>query len=299
MRKMGQFLLKRNGYAASVALFSALLPLIGVPIGFLSVLIVGLVTLCRGSRSGLFVVAWVALPALALLYLHRFSIVDSLFLDCVIIWLLASILRGFNSWNWVLEAATLLGILIVAGTHLFLPNVESWWFDHLTKYIHEMRNVTSWSLTESQTHKLITQFIPIATGSFVLVGLFWSWLILIMARWWQSLVDCPEHLHAGFISIRNRISTTLIVPLAIIGVLFKQAVLIDMFPVLLFPIMMGGLSVLHYIAAMKKGFVVLVVLVYLSILLLPFIVVILLALIGFFDAWINFRNYLKAKRGVA
>ena len=293
MRKIGELLLVRSGNAAFAALVCSLLPLIGVPFGFIATIIVGFVTLCRGPRSGLFVLAWVALPALALLYLRRFSNVDTLVVDCTIVWLLAYVLRRLGSWRWVFEVGALIGILIVVGVHIVFPNVQTWWINSLTKYLAELHSATSWRLTATQTDQLIKGFAPIATGAVVFVGLFWTWLMLLLARWWQCVIYFPGRLREEFIGIRNRLPTTLIVLVSGIGFVIKQPIVIDLFPVLLFPLMMGGLSFLHYVAVMKKGFFILIVLVYLGLLFLPFIVIALLAFIGFLDAWINFRKFLK------
>lgn len=298
MRKIGKLLLVRSGYAASAALVCSLLPLIGVPFGFLATIIVGFVTLCRGPRSGLFVLVWVALPALALLYLHRMSMLDTLLADCVLVWLLAYVLRRLGSWRWVFEIATLLGVLLIIGVHIAFPDVQSWWTKNLTKYLADLHSITSWRLTATQTDDLVKGFAPIASGAVVLVGLFWTWLMLMMARWWQTSIYFPGRLLDEFIGVRNRMMMGVAVLLGIVGYVLKQSIVMDIFPVLLFPMMMGGLSFLHYVAAIKKGFVILVVIVYLGILFLPFVVVALLALIGFLDIWINFRKFLKMKEGV-
>lgn len=295
MRKLGELLLARSGYAAFAALVFSLLPFIGVPFGFLASIIVGFVTLCRGPRTGLFVLVWVALPALALLYLHRFGRLDTLALDSALIWFLAYVLRRLGSWRWVFEIGAFIGVLLIVGLHIAFPDIQSWWLKHLTKYLQEVHSVTSWHLTATQTSALIKEFVPIASGAMVLLGLFWTWLMLMMARWWQTAIFYPGRLREEFISIRNRYAMGVVVVLGLIGYLLKQPIAMDIFPVLLFPMMMGGLSFLHYITVIKKGFVILIVLMYLGLLFLPLVVVVLLALVGFFDTWINFRKFLPQK----
>ena len=296
MRKVGELLLQRSGYAAFAALTFSLLPLMGVPFGFLAAIIVGFVTLCRGPRSGLFILAWVALPALALLYLHRFGRVDTLFFDCVLVWLLAYVLRRLGSWQWVFEVATLIGVLVVISVHIAFPDIQAWWMENVTKYLAEVRSATSWRLTAIQTDQLIKGFVPIATGVVVFIGLFWAWLMLLLARWWQTVIYFPGRLRDEFIGVRNRILTAGVLLLAgLVSFMVKQPILIDIFPVLLFPLVMGGLSFLHYFATVKTKFVIFLVIMYLVLLFLPFVVVMLLTLVGFLDTWINFRKFLKVK----
>lgn len=295
MRKVGELFVVRPGYAAFVALLCSLLPLIGVPFGFLAVVMVGYITLCRGPRSGLFVLAWVALPALAMLYLRRFSMVDSLFVDAVLVWLFAFALRRLGSWRWVFEISALIGVIAVIVIHMVFPNVETWWVTNLTKYLAQINESSSWRLTATQTSDLIRGFAPIATGSAILVGLFWTWLLLILVRWWQASIYFPGRLRDEFVGIRNRIPMAIIMLIGLTGFVIKQPIVIDAFPVLLYPLMMGGLSFMHYLATVKKGFSVLVILVYLGLVLLPFVLVVLLALVGFCDTWINFRKFVKTK----
>lgn len=299
MRKIGEFLLARTGHAALVAFLFTLSPLVGIPGGFVASIIVGFVTLCRGPRSGLFVLAWVAMPAVVLLYLQRFGISDILLLRCVLIWLLAYVLRRLDSWCRVFETAALLSALVVIGMHLAMPNLGAWWASHLTKYIAEVNSLSSWRLTATQSDHLIKSVVPMATGIVAFIVLFGSWLVLMLSRWWQTSIYYPGRLREEFIGIRNRISMAIVLVLGAVGVVLKQAIVVDLFPILLFLFMMGGLSFLHYVASIAKGFVFVVVLMYLGILFLPLIVVVLLAFIGFLDTWINFRKFIKIKGEVA
>lgn len=299
MRKIGEFLLARDGNAALVAFLFTLLPLLGVPGGFIALIIVGFVTLCRGPRSGLFVLIWVALPAIALLYLRRFSILDILLLRCVLVWLLAYALRRLGSWRAVFEVATVIGVLSVIGVHLFVPDIEAWWTLHLTKFIADVGSMTSWQMAARQTELLVKMFAPMATGVTAFIVLFGSWLLLFLARWWQTTIYYPGRLQEEFIGIRNHVYMACLVLVGFIGVVMKWPLAIDVFPVLLLPLMMGGLSFLHFVSTIKKGFVLLVVLSYAGLLLFPFLVVVLLALAGFFDIWFDFRKYLNLKGDVA
>ena len=102
MKQFGEFLLRKNANAIAVAFLAALLPLFSIPIGFVAVVIVALVTLQKGPIQGLWILAWVALPALALLVLKQVGPVDFLLIRCVLIWLLAAILYRYQTWELLL-----------------------------------------------------------------------------------------------------------------------------------------------------------------------------------------------------
>ncbi|MCB1827721.1 MAG: hypothetical protein KDH94_04770 [Coxiellaceae bacterium] len=299
MRKFGEYLLARTGRAAGVAFLCALLPLIGFPGGFLASIIIGFVTLCRGPRSGLFVMAWVVLPALVLLYLHRFGLNDIILLRAVLVWLFAYTLRRLGSWTRVFEVGLVLGLMVVVAVHIAIPDLTTWWTTHLTKYLADINKATSMKLTAAQSAEFVKRVVPMATGIVAFIVLFGSWLVLLLARWWQTAIYYPGRLGDEFIGVRNTVLAAMVLVLGAVGVYLNQAIAIDLFPVLLFPFMMGGLSFMHYLSAAAKGFIVLVVLMYLGIFLLPFIVVVLLALIGFLDTCFNFRKFIKIKGDIS
>jgi len=292
VRKIGEWLLKRTSNAAAVAFLLTLTPLVGFPGGFIASILVGFVTLCRGARPGLFVLAWVAIPALALLYLHRFGVFDLILLRSALVWLLAVVLLRLRSWRSVFEVAAIIGVVAVLVLHSLMPDLTAWWIHYLTKYITEAnRMMTSMKITTEQAHHLIHAIAPMATGVATFVILFGSWLMLFISRWWQLVIFQSTRLRQEFIGIRNRQSTGVIALAGAIGVWLQSSVVIDIFPILLLPLMMGGLSFLHFLSTFKKGFIFLEILIYLGLLFLPFFVVALLAIIGFFDIWVNYRKY--------
>jgi len=253
VRKIGEFLLANNRNAAIVAFLCTLLPLIKLPGGFLASVIVAFVTLCRGARSGLLVLVWVALPAISLLYLHRFGVFDILLLRCVLVWVFAIVLRRYGSWRLVLELAVLLGFVVIAGLHLFIPDIHGWWMNHLSGYVKDVSKVTSWKLSAVETQQLIARLVPIATGVTAFVVLFGTWLLLFLARWWQSALFRVGELKKEFIQIRMSRGLAVILLVGVIGIWMKVALLVDFFPLLLLPFMIAGLSILHFLASIKKG----------------------------------------------
>jgi len=300
VRKIGEWLLKRTGYAALAAFLFTLTPLVGFPGGFVASILVGLVTLCRGTRPGLFVLIWVAMPALALLYLGRFGISDIILLRCVVVWLFAVVLQNSRSWRVVFEVAAFIGLLAVLLAHAFVPDLKAWWIEYLSKYIADANSMmASLNITTKQADHLIQTLAPMATGVVAFVILFGSWLMLFVARWWQVTIYQSARLGQEFIGIRNRAPMGFIALIGLVGLLMKLPIMLDIFPILLLPLMMGGLSFLHFLGAIKKGFVFLEICIYLGLLFLPFFIVVLLAVTGFFDIWFNYRKYFTLKEGIA
>lgn len=298
MRKIGDFLLANDLNAGIVALICALLPLIYLPGGFLASIIVGFITLQKGSKSGLFVLAWVALPAIALFILRRFEVFDILLVRCFLVFLFALVLRAYRSWCLVLELGVLLGFLVILGLHLFIPDMKAWWTGHMNEYINMVGQSTSWQLSSDETQALIQRMVPFATGmsaGFVLIATF---VELLMARWWQSAIFSPGSLRYEFTNIHFGRIPALVLSLITIVLFFKIHLVMDFFPIAIVPFVIAGLSLLHFTVNRNRNLWIPAILLYVGLFFLPIIVVILLSITGYIDSWINVRNKMACRKEV-
>lgn len=295
MRKFGLYILAENRRAAMVALICALLPLIGIPTGFIATIIVGLVTLRKGIKAGLMVLAFAILPAICFLIADRHGFFYGYYIlvaQCLLIWLFAMVLRLTLSWRLMLEIATAIGVLGVILVHAFIPQVADLWINLYQQHMDSLRWATMFHGSMDKTNEIIQHASLIATGALALVGLFFVFVELLLARWWETAIYSPGALKTEFDRIRiDRIAAGILL-IATIGLYWKSTWLIDVYPVLLLPFIIGGLSILHKIASKRKELIVLMVIIYLALFLVPFFAVILLALVGFIDSWIAFRKRL-------
>ena len=257
MRKLGEYLLASNRRAAIIAFLCALLPLIGLPGNLLTAILVGFITLRKGYKAGLFVLTFVALPAISFLVAHRieYSTVYALLLmQCALVWVFALVLRRTYSWRFVLELAAILGILVVIGVHLFVPDVKQLWIKLVNQMVAHYDTV-SFNLTKAYLTELIQKFAPVATGT-AITGLTLKIVIqLFLARWWQSAIFSPGSLRKAFVQIRiSRIFALLLIAAAI-GLYWQPAWLLDAAPILVLPFAIAGLSILHNLAGQKKALI--------------------------------------------
>ncbi len=290
MRKIGEFLLANDRNAIIVAFTLTLLPMIHLPGGFFAAIVVGFITLRKGAKPGLFVLFWVALPALALLYLKRFGVFDILLLRCIVVWLMALILRTYSSWRLGLEVVTLIAVVAVLLAHMISPDIHIFWQTFITDYLKDVTKAASWKLSPAETKSFIAELAPIATGIYASIILLGTFVQLVLARWWESVMFTPGRLREEFVTIRMGQAAAIVVIILFAGIAFKVPVAKDVAPVLLMPFMIAGLSLLHYYYRQYKFLMVPVVMVYMGLLLLPFAVVLGLALFGYIDAWVDFRK---------
>ncbi|MDP1573466.1 MAG: hypothetical protein Q8L78_00830 [Coxiellaceae bacterium] len=289
MKSLGDFLLAKERNAIIVAFLAALLPVFYIPTGFFAVIIVAFVTLQKGLKSGFWVIAWVALPAIAMLALRRVGLFDLLFLRCVMVWFFAALLHRYRAWNVVLGAMMLVGIVAALIVHAVIPDATRWWEAHLTTYLQNVIEASRWRF-DFTAADFAKQLAPMATGLvafFVAATLFFE---LLIARFWQTLTQQPKKMDVGFTRIRAGLLFA-VLP-CIIGLLayFKQSWAIDVLPITLFPLCVSGLSFLHFWAYRKKLLNIVLVFIYVGMILVPVLVVAILAGIAFVDAVVHFRK---------
>ncbi|WP_267256653.1 hypothetical protein [Coxiella endosymbiont of Ornithodoros maritimus] len=293
MKNFGKYLLADNLRAAVAALACALLACI-LPTGFIAVVMLGLVTLQKGYKSGLMVLAFVLLPVIAFLVTHHidfFYRFGLLLIQCGFVFIFALILRYTGSWQWVVKSAAMLGILVVGTVHIIFPDIKQTWAQLITHYLKTNDWTSTFRLGAGRSAEFVHHLAPIATGGVVFFVLFGMIVLLILARWWQSSLFSPGRLQMEFTSIRiNPLAAGLLLLVASTGLIWQPAWLIDVYPVLLLPFMLAGLSILHRLLMNRKDMVLLVLAVYVALLLLTFFTVIMLAIIGLIDSFYNFRK---------
>lgn len=292
MKSLGKYLLADDMRAAMVALGCSLLAFI-LPIGFVTILILGLVTLQKGYRAGLVVLSFVLLPAIALLITRNFVFFywfDLLLIQCGLMFIFALILRYTAFWQWVLETAAAIGILTVGVMHLIFPHVRQIWTELINNYLQANSFSLTFHLGTDRSVAFIQHLAAIATGGCAFFVLFGMIVLMILARWWQTTLFSPGRLKLEFNRIRiSQVSAGLLI-IASIALIWQPSWLVDIYPILLFPFMVGGLSILHQLVMNRREIALIVVMVYIALLLLTFFTVIVLAIVGFIDSFYDFRK---------
>ncbi|MCX7125306.1 MAG: hypothetical protein NTU49_06070, partial [Gammaproteobacteria bacterium] len=163
MNSLGKFLLAKDRNAIVIAFLCALLQIFHFPTGFIAVIIVGLVTLQKGAKSGFWILTWVALPTISLLALRHVGLFDLLFLRCIVLWLLAILLRRYQSWGLLLEIVAFVGVICILLLHLRLPNLQQWWAQELSAYIKPVIAESHWHIKITPA-EFAARLSPFATG---------------------------------------------------------------------------------------------------------------------------------------
>ncbi len=293
MRELGRYLIAKPRNAGIIAFLFAALSLYS-PLGaFISGIIVAIVTLGRGTVAGLIVLAWVAIPAVCFLLLHKMGNYYAVFVYDLVVWILAIFLLKQKSWRSLFEFVSVIGVLIVVAVHLFMPNIQVWWVEHLHQPLLQAKKAYNFGISDAQLLEFAQYFSAMATGSYVLAFFMLGGLLqVVIGRCWQLSIDKRHTLLEEFSQIRfGHIAAALLLA-AFIGVLMKSPVITDIFPLVLLPFLASGLGMMHLYAKSNRGILVLLVMVYIGFVCMPILSVIVLAGLGFVDSWVNFRGNL-------
>jgi|SRR3989339_866497 len=290
VRKLGNWLLSDNRYAIIAVLLCSLLLLIPFPGDFLAGIIIGLVTLKRGALYGFYLLLILALLAFGVTWhVHEFNVFIFLLFRGFLVWLSAILIRRFYSWTITLEVMTLLGLGLILFAHFVVPDLSSLWQHALKKYIDSWQNAT-FAPTQTQWQYLVQHILPIATGLAVLFGLIGVLLQLFIARWWQARLFSPGGFAREFAMIRASRLASIVLVMGIITVFIFPKVLADYLPILFLPFIMSGFSFIYLLSLVKRNWWLALLVFGLVLVFFLFIIVVLLALIGFVDSWMDLRT---------
>ena len=280
MRSLAEFIMRGRAQACLVALLGVLVPLIGPAA-------VGLVTLRKGSVEGALVALWASLPFVVSYFAGQSSpfvaVMSILALANTLI--VANVLRGTASWSLALvsDVCVAVGFVVVAGV-LFQTDLGVMMSDLTELFV-------------SVSEQLEKDYVMPDTSS-VLAWVAWmtafsALLGVVVARWWQALLFNPGGFQQEFQGIRLESK----VGLGCLLLVILGFTLLSEFQFWLqlasIPLIVCGLSLLHYTAKVKKAGGYWLVLMYLGLFLGPVMSGLLVAL-GAIDSVLNLRARLVA-----
>ena len=280
MRTLAEFIMRGRAQACLVALLGVLVPLIGPAA-------VGLVTLRKGSFEGALVTLWASLPFVVSYFAGQSSpfiaVMSILALANTLI--VANVLRGTASWSLALvsDVCVAVGFVVVAGV-VFQTDLGVMMSDLTELFV---------SVSEQLEKDYV---MPDTSG--VLAWVAWmtafsALLGVVVARWWQALLFNPGGFQQEFQGIRLESK----VGLGCLLLVVLGFTLLSEFQFWLqlasIPLIVCGLSLLHYTAKVKKAGGYWLVLMYLGLFLGPVMSGLLVAL-GAIDSVLNLRARLVA-----
>lgn len=291
MRKWGEHVIRSQQYAAGLCLTAAFLSFFDVPIGWLSSMVIALVTLQKGARQGIIILSWAMLPAVAMLYLGHVAVFTNVvFLHYLLIWTFAVLLRQSTSWTLLLQFSACLGILGVIFVYFFMPEMTANLAHQLLAVAKLCKEKDLAIFKTADIDRAMQYASQLATGLLAILIVMSNLFVLFLARWWQSLLFSQVSIQAECHRLRMHYLSSLVALALVLGLYFNVLLFVNILLIASVPFIFCGLSLMHaYTSPKKNGHVMLIVFYGLFLCLSPYVVA-FLSLVGWFDSFLNFRK---------
>ena len=279
---LASFIMRGRVHASAVAALGNALPLI-------TPATIGLVALRKGFSEGGLICLWGLLPVF-LTYLYSDSNQFFVLLTAcnfLNILLVCGVLRYRGDWEMTLVSLVIISVILM-GSLLLIFQQD---FEVLVQRLIEVFEEAS-RQTNIESLKIEKSSIAVFTTWTIVLNTF---LGVTIARWWQSIIFNPGGFKKEFQGIRlNRkllilISSILILSSAIFNQYSNWAYLS------IFPLVIGGLSLFHWLVNEKHLGKVPIIFTYVFMVLFTPFVILILALLGTVDSFYNVRQKLRAK----
>lgn len=287
MRALSEFIFKSRNRAIAIATLCSVLPFLQ----WFGAAIMALVTLRKSVTEGFLLLLWISLPGVVLGFTgHPEILLNQVICQNLVTFVLAIVLRYSISWSAVIDTALLIGIVIVALVHSFIPDPQAWWLVKLSQNLSKLNGVAPF-LSTPDSKDVLTKFAMLATGSQILIVFIGSLSTLAFARWWQSYLFYKGGFSKEIKNIEVSKLAFMFLLITAFGMWSKQAFFFDVAPLFLLPFMVAGLSLIHHVINQKtkRGWFWLILFYSVFILFAPYVVG-FVCLTALTDCWFHFRQ---------
>lgn len=302
MRLLASFVMRGRSQAVMAISIIALLSVLFPPIAIVSSAGVALVTLRVGVQDG-FVVTLLSAVTCALLAMlvqvNAVPVVAATLLLWVPVWALATTLRISRSLAYTATLALLFGVLLIAFHYMQFDDPATQWLKVLEPMLERFSQVQG---LEAGQKKLVLIAMSKWMTGMVAAGFFLQLMAsLLLGRWWQSLLYNPGGFRDEFHQLRLprplALLTIAVVALLSVGASFGRPLLDYIAMLLIMAYLLQGLALAHGIRAKLEANHGWLVGMYILLIFGMQYVVLMLATVGVFDAFVDFRARLEKSSG--
>ena len=296
MKALAAYAMRGRSQAAMLSSLFAVLSMILPPLSYISGAVVALVTMRRGIGEGA-TIAVVATGALAVMsQLSTGNMVVAMVFAMMVwlpVWILAVVLRQTISLPLTLAVATMLVVVAMFVFHMAVGDTVMWWREMLDRVFAEtlaQPGMAEMGLMLENTPQFMTALM--ATAFFV--SMVFS---VCLARWWQATLYNPGGFREEFQAIRLNTPTAIVGSLMMVGAAISSspgsfaidlAIIVGMFASI------AGIALVHHWVATTSANKSWLILLYLLLAFVAPQILVILAILGFADAWLNIRRFYKS-----
>lgn len=243
------YILRSRWHASFLALFLGFVPLIG----WLSSVVVGLVTLRRGWFEGAIILLWSMAPFCIFGMRGDWQpFMTNVVFGSLFVWLLAIVLRRYANWSKVLYATVIYGLIVLGITFLLVHNVQAWWLKQLGGTWQNVEQSVAVSAKDKEWQDLLQALSRIATGMYIALFSLMGLTQLFIARRLETVLINPRLLGYEVMTIRLPKWALLLLVIAIVVADQGAIWAVNMLPILLLPFLLAGISVSHAWLVFKR-----------------------------------------------
>lgn len=248
LKLMGRRVLANPHVAAAGVLAFGLLGAIGLPVAFLSLILLAFYAHRYPLEQSLWVLGAGFVPGVVIglsgnsaLWVHAIFITGGT-------WFLASLQQRYRSWSLLLESLAILSIVTILVLHQLFPEIAHWWEQRFTLYLQG--TALADQLGHLEIKEVAAQLSQVATGIQMASMAAAMSVNILLAHCWHGVLGGKKERDG----LRRRchavrISYTMIGLLAaglVGGLALHWPPARDALPVLFLPFLVGGLSLVHW-----------------------------------------------------
>ena len=270
---------------------------------WLSLILIGLMTLCRGPKFGVWIAFCAAVPSLVIGFMGSPEVVLQYAIGgCFYTWLSAVLLWYARSWTMVLEATLVFALVGIVLVHLLIPDLAAWWigkyqalFVQLQDQIASVGDASEGELSQVLSvfgqAEVLERIARVTTGVTFSLMLLFNLVNLLLARLWQIVAfDSNNRISQELTAIRMGYVSLIAFVLTVFGIVLDATIFWDFVPIFVVIFLCAGLSLLHFYAGKVKSGTVGLVIFYALMVILPTYAIPAVLTLAFIDTIFNLRQ---------
>jgi hypothetical protein len=300
MISLARFILKGPSQAAMIAATMAILGMLLLPAAWLSAAAIALVVLVNGTRAGTQVMAYALAGSSVFAWLIFGTPLLAFYFVLIVwlpVWLPAVILKQTVSLANSLLLVGVLSLLAVLSLYLVFPGMEEIFRPALQQLSQRLAEQYQGQISLQQLQQASDWVLRVLPGLFVSSMLFGAMISLFLARWWQAVLYNPGGFAKEFQSLQlGKTSALVAVAIVVLAVMFESDMVDALLMVVFTLYLMQGTAILHAVVNGRQLNKIWLVVIYGLVFMIPHMVV-LLAMLGVADAYIDIRQRLLSRTG--
>jgi hypothetical protein len=293
---LANYIMQGRIQAITVASACALLSLLFPPVNIVSSATVALITLRRGGNEGCYVLIASGLICVLLGFLvdnYQFPLFYALVL-WVPLWLGSIILRESRDLLIAVEFVIAMVSMAIVLVYFYQPDLATVWQALLNDFLEPVLIKSNPTADLKAIQYFLSLFYRfIITGLIAQVYVFILLASLFLARWWQAVLYNQGGFAKEYLAVKCQPQLAALTLVIFVIGLFAEGVIAQIcwaIVLLLFTLYaFVGTIVLHYACMSLKTAGFLVPFLYVTVLIIPYMII-LVALIGLVDTWLNLRT---------